>query len=139
MVLVLRRFGADVFSFLPHRIKHGYGLHADTVQQIHTSGAELLITVDNGIAASDEVALARSLGMDVIITDHHQPPAHLPETPYIVNPKAHESLSVEQGASAVDHFSILAGVGLAFILMVAVRARLRDKDDTQRRRASQSA
>jgi single-stranded-DNA-specific exonuclease len=131
MVLVLRRYGANVFSFLPHRIKHGYGLHAEIIRQIHSSGAKLLITVDNGIAASDEVALARSLGMDVIITDHHQPPAQLPETPYIVNPKAHEGLSVEQGSSVVDHFSNLAGVGLAFILMVAVRARLRDKDDTQ--------
>lgn len=124
MVLVLRRLGADVFPFIPHRIKHGYGLHGDAVHQIRDSGAFLLVTVDNGIAACSEVALALSLDMDVIITDHHEPPEDLPKTPYIVNPRVHFG-----SASDVEPFMMLAGVGLAFALMIVVRSRLRERAD----------
>ena len=87
MFLVLERFGADVFYFIPNRMEHGYGLHAEAIREIRKAGTDLLVTVDNGISANEEVALAHSLGMEVIITDHHEPPIELPETKFIINPK----------------------------------------------------
>jgi single-stranded-DNA-specific exonuclease len=125
MVLILRRCGGDVIYALPHRMEHGYGLHREVVSRIQASGTRLLITVDNGISAQEEVALAVDSGMDVIITDHHEPPDFLPETPYIVNPKL-------QMGEACEHFSALSGAGLAFALLVAVRALLRERPDNAR-------
>jgi len=140
MFLLLARFGADVSYFVPNRMKHGYGLHAEAVREIRNAGTDLLITVDNGISANDEVALARSLGMEVIITDHHEPTIKLPETKFIINPKVSGRPAVEDSSSAStgssshpwslsgtagSDFTNLAGVGLAFALMVALRARLR--------------
>ncbi len=130
MVLVLGRLGADLFYFLPHRMKHGYGLHPEAVREVRERGTDLIITVDNGIAAVDEIALARSLDMEVIVTDHHEPPVDLPDTPYIINPKVHEGLLAEDGSSEVEHFLPLAGVGLAFALLIAVRSRLRERPGT---------
>lgn len=131
MILVLKRLGADVSYCLPHRMKHGYGLHPDVVRQIRESGTDLLITVDNGISAVEEVALARALDMDVIITDHHEPPVNLPDTPFIVNPKIRTGLIQDSGTLNRMPFSELSGVGLAFALTVAVRAGLREKHQDQ--------
>ncbi len=85
LVRALRDLGATVTPRLPSRMEDGYGLSAHTVQQLHAQGAALLVTVDCGIGAVDEAALARSLGMDVIVTDHHRPPDVLPDCP-IVHP-----------------------------------------------------
>lgn len=120
MVLILRRLGADVIYLLPHRMEHGYGLHREVIPRIIAAGTHLLITVDNGISAREEIARIREAGIDVIVTDHHEPPKLLPETPYIINPK----IEVERAG----HFAVLSGVGLAFALLVAVRALLREKN-----------
>ncbi len=124
VLLVLRRLGAEVFHYLPHRMSHGYGLHPDAIREIAAAGAAVLVTVDNGISAVEEVALARSLGMDVIVTDHHTPPDVLPDTPFLVNPQIH--LDPERGGgTGAEPYAALAGVGVAFSLLVVVRARLR--------------
>jgi len=87
LVRALRRLGADVDAFLPSRIDDGYGLSAATVERLAARGTRLLITVDCAITAVEEVALARSLGLDVVVTDHHRPRADgvVPEAP-IVHP-----------------------------------------------------
>ena len=87
LVAVLRELGADVDWYLPDRIEDGYGLAAATVRRIAERGTRLLITVDCAITAVEEVALARSLGLDVLVTDHHRPRADgaLPDAP-IVHP-----------------------------------------------------
>ncbi len=127
MVLVLRRLGADVFPVLPDRHRHGYGLHSDILHRIHEEASvDLLITVDNGISAREEVAEARSLGMDVIITDHHEPPSELPDTPYLLNPRLHVDPVPEGESEADEDFALLSGVGLAFSLLVVLRAKMRE-------------
>ncbi len=78
-VLVLRELGADVSWHLPSRFEEGYGLAAETVERLAGDGTSLLITVDCGITAVEQVARARELGMDVIVTDHHRPGPELPD------------------------------------------------------------
>ena len=78
-VLVLRELGADVSWHLPSRFDEGYGLAAETVERLAGDGISLLITVDCGITAVEQVARARELGMDVIVTDHHRPGPELPD------------------------------------------------------------
>ncbi len=87
LVRTLRALGADVGWFLPSRTEDGYGLSAATIERLAATGAALLITTDCGITAVEEVALARELGLDVVVTDHHQPRADgsLPAAP-IVHP-----------------------------------------------------
>jgi single-stranded-DNA-specific exonuclease len=87
LVRMLRRLEADIDSFLPSRMEDGYGLAAATVERLAARGTRLLITVDCAITAVEEVALARRLGLDVVVTDHHQPRADgaLPDAP-IVHP-----------------------------------------------------
>jgi single-stranded-DNA-specific exonuclease len=78
LVTTLRDLGADVRPRLPSRSEDGYGLSRRTVEELHARGAGLLVTVDCGIGSVEEVALARSLGMDVLVTDHHRPGERLP-------------------------------------------------------------
>jgi single-stranded-DNA-specific exonuclease len=87
LVRALRAVGADVDWYLPSRSEDGYGLSAATVEKLAARGTRLLLTTDCGITAVDEVALAVSLGLDVVVTDHHSPPAdgRLPDAP-IVHP-----------------------------------------------------
>jgi single-stranded-DNA-specific exonuclease len=113
----LRALGAaDVGYTVPNRMRHGYGLSPAIVEEILPRQPRLLITVDNGIAAHAGVAAARTHGMRVIVTDHHLPGASLPDADAIVNPNA-----------AGDGFAskALAGVGVMFYLLLALRARLR--------------
>ncbi len=84
LVTALRRLDADVHARLPSR-DEGYGLSASTVEELHVHGTALLVTADCGIGGVEEVALARRLGMDVVVTDHHRPGAELPDCP-IVHP-----------------------------------------------------
>ena len=88
LVRALRELGADVGWFLPSRTEDGYGLSAATVERLAARGTRLLITVDCGITAVDEVAAARAAGMDVVVTDHHTPRADgaLPDAT-IVHPR----------------------------------------------------
>src|ERR1035437_8191131 len=87
LVRALRRIGADVDSYLPDRAGDGYGLNESTVRRLHARGTRLLVTADCAITAVEEVAAARALGMEVVVTDHHAPRADgvLPQAP-IVHP-----------------------------------------------------
>lgn len=79
MVRTLRELGGEVDWFIPNRIEDGYGLSGDNVRRLAERGTQLLLTVDCGITCASEVALARELGVDVIVTDHHQPKEELPD------------------------------------------------------------
>lgn len=106
-----RKSGFDCKVYIPDRLDEGYGLNCDAVRALSGEGVRLLITVDCGITACDETKLASSLGMDIIITDHHQCPALLPEAVAVIDPKRHDS---------VYPFDELAGVGVAFKLICAI-------------------
>jgi single-stranded-DNA-specific exonuclease len=83
MVRTLRELGGEVDWFIPNRIEDGYGLSSDNVRRLAERGTQLLLTVDCGITCSGEVALAKELGVEVIVTDHHQPKEELPDCPIL--------------------------------------------------------
>ena len=112
----LRAMGAEVDYFIPLRLRDGYGLSAEHLRQAFAGGARVAVSVDCGISAVAEAELARELGLDLIITDHHQPPLILPAACAIVNPHLPDSLYPDKD---------LAGVGVAFMLLIALRSRLR--------------
>src|SRR2546421_1559034 len=112
----LRLFGANVDYLVPDRFKLGYGLSPELVDLAAERKPDLLITVDNGIASVEGVARARSLGIATLITDHHLPGPELPQAECIVNPN-------QAGCSFPS--KALAGVGVMFYVMLALRAELR--------------
>jgi single-stranded-DNA-specific exonuclease len=117
-VAVLRAFGAAQVDYLvPSRFTQGYGLSPALADAAHELGAQLLITVDNGIASLAGVARAKALGLRVVITDHHLAGPQLPAADAIVNPN-------QPGCGFLS--KNLAGVGVMFYLLSALRARLRD-------------
>ena len=83
MVATLRELGAECDWLIPDRLADGYGLDAENIRRLAERGTSLLITVDCGITAVEEVALAQSLGIEVIVTDHHQPAGELPDCPIL--------------------------------------------------------
>ncbi|MGA2508397.1 MAG: single-stranded-DNA-specific exonuclease RecJ [Chitinispirillaceae bacterium] len=87
LMRVLKALGASCDYYLPHRLTEGYGVSETGVRQIAGSGAGLMITVDCGITAIDEIALAQKLGIEVIVTDHHEPKEVLPHAAALLNPK----------------------------------------------------
>jgi single-stranded-DNA-specific exonuclease len=112
----LRAMGAQVDFLVPNRFEFGYGLTPEIVALAAQRAPALIITVDNGIASVDGVAAAQARGIDVLITDHHLPGSQLPTTPWIVNPN-------QPGCSfPCKH---LAGVGVMFYVLTALRALLR--------------
>jgi len=114
----LRLFGASVDYLVPDRFKLGYGLSPELVDLAATRKPDLLITVDNGIASVEGVARARELGIGTLITDHHLPGAELPQADCIVNPN-------QLGCTFPS--KALAGVGVMFYVMIALRAELRKR------------
>ena len=108
LVQALRRMGGKVEAYIPHRIEEGYGLNFEAVERLAATGTKLLITVDCGISNAREVAHAHALGMDVLVTDHHDPPAELPPAVAVLNPW-------QRGCDYP--FKGLAGVGIAFTLV----------------------
>ena len=120
----LRLLGARHVDYIvPDRVQDGYGLTAPISERVKTSGADVLITVDNGIASFDGVARARTLGLQVLVTDHHLPALRdgqieLPDANVIVNPN--------QPGCAFESKSI-AGVGVMFYVLLALRAELRQR------------
>src|SRR5207302_8717989 len=82
-VLVLREAGAEVDWHLPSRFDEGYGVNGDTITRLAEEGCGLVLTVDCGITAVEEVARAKELGLDVIVTDHHRPADELPDCPLV--------------------------------------------------------
>ena len=107
----LRSQGADVVYYIPDRLSEGYGLNVEAMDAIYAQGVRLLITVDSGISAFEEVARAKELGMEVVITDHHECRDDLPVAGAIVNPCRPDS---------TYPFSSLAGVGVAFKFVCAL-------------------
>ncbi|WOZ78238.1 single-stranded-DNA-specific exonuclease RecJ [Kosakonia sacchari] len=119
-VLALRALGCENVSYLvPNRFDDGYGLSPEVVDQAHARGAQLILTVDNGISSHAGVARAHELGIPVVVTDHHLPGDTLPDAEAIVNPNLRDCDFPSKS---------LAGVGVAFYLMLALRAFLRDHD-----------
>jgi len=101
---ILRLLGADVDYYIPHRVDEGYGLNTEAIETLAKSGTKLLVTVDCGITAFNTVELAGRLGLDVIITDHHQPGRDLPEAVAIVHPALEESYPNQDSAGAMVAF-----------------------------------
>ncbi|MEN3258162.1 single-stranded-DNA-specific exonuclease RecJ [Sodalis endosymbiont of Spalangia cameroni] len=117
-VLALRQMGAQTIEFLvPNRFEDGYGLSPEVVEQAAARGAQVILTVDNGISSHAGVDLAHEKGIPVLITDHHLPGDTLPAADAIVNPNLRGCAFASKS---------LAGVGVAFYLMLALRARLND-------------
>jgi len=104
MLKALRELGAICDYYIPNRFTEGYGPNEQAFRQLHDNGYTLIITVDNGIAAVNEAEAAQKLGVDLIITDHHEPQGQLPDAYAIIHPKCSPDYS----------FPELAGVGVAF-------------------------
>ncbi len=85
--LCLKLLGAEARYYIPHRVDEGYGLSAEAVRSLAHDGAKLIVTVDCGIAGVEEAALARQLGVELIVTDHHEPGPQLPDAAAIVHPR----------------------------------------------------
>lgn len=117
-VKYLRALGCDVMWHLPTREGEGYGLNIAAVDDIARVGAQMMITVDCGISGNTEVVHARAIGMQVIITDHHSPDSVLPDADAVINPKRTDDTS---------GLSYLAGVGVAFLTLVALRRELKSR------------
>jgi single-stranded-DNA-specific exonuclease len=116
--VILRRalelIGADVVHFIPERMRDGYGLQPASLDRLHADGARLVISVDCGIRGMDAARRARELGMDLIITDHHEPDVELPAAFAVINPKRHDCSYPDKN---------LAGVGVALKLVQALCGR----------------
>ena len=115
----LSDIGADAMYYIPSRESEGYGMHRESIDRLYERGVKLIITVDNGIAAVDEVAYAKTLGIDTVITDHHAIPETLPDAVAVVDlhrPDCNSS------------FKELSGVGVAFKLVQAIEGEYADVD-----------
>jgi len=119
-MLALKMMGAQNIDYLiPNRFDYGYGLSPEIVAVAYSKNADVLITVDNGISSIEGVAAAKLLGMTVVVTDHHLPGNTLPNADVIVNPN-------QPGCQFAS--KSIAGVGVAFYLMSALRAELRQRN-----------
>lgn len=118
-ITVLKKFiqdrGIEIGYYIPDRLNEGYGLNKEAVKKIANEKYELMITVDCGITALEDVEYANSLGMDVIVTDHHEPLDIIPEALAVVNPKRKDS---------TYPFKNLAGVGVVFKLIQAISQKM---------------
>jgi single-stranded-DNA-specific exonuclease len=111
MIFLLNRLGAKFDYYIPHRIEEGYGLNCGAMDEAKRQGVELIITVDTGISAWEEIEYASRAGLDVVVTDHHEPPEKLPDAVAVVNPH-------QPGCEYP--FKSLAGAGVAFKLAQAL-------------------
>ena len=117
LVSFLREIGVEAIFYVPHRIEEGYGLNIEGLRRLKERGVGLVVTVDSGISNFKEVAAAREIGIDIVIVDHHQPPEQLPPAIAVVNPHRIDCAFPDKG---------LCAAGLAFYVVIALRARLRD-------------
>ncbi|CAM3509709.1 single-stranded-DNA-specific exonuclease RecJ [Marinicrinis lubricantis] len=115
MVCLMRSMNAKFDYYIPDRFKEGYGLNQAAVEKAKADGVGLIITVDNGISATEAIARANELELDVVVTDHHEPPQILPDAYCIVNPKK---------PGCPYPFKNLAGAGVAFKLAHALLGRV---------------
>ena len=119
-LLALRAMGATNVDFLvPNRFDYGYGLSPEIVQLAATLAPNVIVTVDNGVASVDGVALANEMGIDVVVTDHHLPGDVLPDAHALVNPNVGDNAFASKS---------MAGVGVAYYLLSWVRQTLRQRD-----------
>lgn len=107
----LARLGLQVQHYIPNRFDHGYGVNAEAVRQFANEGVDLVVSVDCGVRAFEEIDLAGSLGVDFIVTDHHHPSSTLPNAIAVVNPRRLVEL---------DQFKSYSGVGIAYFLLSAI-------------------
>jgi single-stranded-DNA-specific exonuclease len=116
--VILRRalemLGGTVVHFIPERLRDGYGLQPAAIERLHAEGVNLVVSVDCGIRGTDAARRARELGLDLIITDHHEPEHALPEAVAVINPKRHDCTYPDKH---------LAGVGVALKLVQALCTR----------------
>src|SRR4051812_16744499 len=116
--VILRRalemLGADVVHFIPERLKDGYGLQPAAVERLHADGVSLIVSVDCGIRGADAARRARELGVDLIVTDHHEPDEELPPALAVINPKRRDCPYPDK---------YLAGVGVALKVVQALCRR----------------
>lgn len=119
----LRSKRADVMYYIPKRLTEGYGMNCEAIKTLSEKGVQLIITVDNGITANEETLYARQMGIDVVVTDHHECNGELPECCAVVNPKRPDNKYP---------FTGLAGVGVAFKLVCALEGENADEDFFER-------
>ena len=119
LYLYLREHGADVGYYIPNRLGEGYGVNCAALEEIAHRGANLIITVDTGITAHEETVYAKSIGLDMVITDHHTCQSILPQACAVINPHR---------ADCNYPFKELAGVGVVFKLLCALEMRLHGDD-----------
>jgi single-stranded-DNA-specific exonuclease len=116
--VILRRtlelLGGDVVHFIPERLRDGYGLQPAAIDRLHGEGVSLVVSVDCGIRSSEAAARARELGLDLIVTDHHEPEGTLPDALAVINPKRRDCTYPDKN---------LAGVGVALKLVQALCGR----------------
>lgn len=119
-ILALRQFGFEQVDYLiPDRFSQGYGLSVDVANSVLAKGADLVLTVDNGISSFDGIALLKANGIKVLVTDHHLPTDSSPNADAMVNPNL---------TACGFPSKSLAGVGVIFYVMVALRAKLRQEN-----------
>ena len=111
--------GADVCYYIPERLNEGYGLSMQTMEMIISSGIELIITVDNGISALEEIRRAKEAGIEVVVTDHHALPAELPPADALVN-------SAFEDDACPSRY--LCGAAMAFKLIAAIEQQIQGED-----------
>ena len=116
LVSFLREVGSQPICHVPHRIDEGYGLNLDGIARLKERGVNLIVTVDCGISNAREVETARELGLDIVIVDHHQPPEELPPAVAVINPHRKDCSFPDKD---------LCAAGLAFYLVIGLRAKLR--------------
>ncbi len=118
LYLFLKELGAKVSAYIPHRLKEGYGLNIKALEELKSQGANLVVTIDNGISSVEEAKRARDLQIDLVIIDHHQVPPDIPFALAIINPK-------QKGCEYP--YKELAAVGLSFFFALALRKHLREQ------------
>ncbi|MBI4831354.1 MAG: single-stranded-DNA-specific exonuclease RecJ [Candidatus Lindowbacteria bacterium] len=120
LVHELHALGCQPYYYIPNRLVEGYGLNKEQVCKAHQEKVTLIITVDNGVSSHEEIKLASSLGIDVIVCDHHEPDGQLPPALAILNPKRNDS---------TYPFRDLSGAGVSFKLATALLGRLPERLD----------
>ena len=117
ILLFLKDLGFTTHYYIPKRVEEGYGVNMESIRKFADEGVGLIITVDCGISSVEEISFANSLGMSVIVTDHHEPPVKLPDAAALINPLL---------AECTFPYKALSGVGLAFYLIAGLRKGLRE-------------
>jgi len=123
---ILTMLGADVDYYIPHRIDEGYGLNTEAIGNLAKSGTKLLVTVDCGVTAFHSAEMAAQLGLDLIITDHHQRNLELPQAAAIVHPALDESYSNQDSAGAMVAFKLAWAIANEFNPGRRLEPKLRD-------------